>query len=78
MFLFQAVKYQGFTLDELLPDSGTLHLMMMHPLAVQVTGFHREVFVFGVWGSGSRFFFGPLDILGWGNWFPANQERYSI
>ena len=31
------MRYQGFNLDELLPDSGTLHLMMMHPLAVQVS-----------------------------------------
>ena len=33
---FQAVKSQGFSLSELLPDTSTLHLMMMHPLRVQV------------------------------------------
>jgi hypothetical protein len=32
----QAVRYQGFSLNELLPDNKTLHLMMMHPLSVQV------------------------------------------
>jgi len=32
----QAVSYQGFSVDELLPDLKTLHLMMMHPLSVQV------------------------------------------
>ena len=30
------MKHQGFTLSELLPDTNVLHLMMMHPLRVQV------------------------------------------
>ena len=37
--MFQAVKHQGFTLSELLPDTNVLHLMMMHPLRVQVSKF---------------------------------------
>lgn len=35
VFVRQAVKQQGFSLAELLPDSQTLHLMMMHPLRAQ-------------------------------------------
>jgi len=35
VFVRQAVKLQGFSLAELLPDRDTLHLMMMHPLRVQ-------------------------------------------
>ena len=35
VFVRQAVKLQGFSLAELLPDRETLHLMMMHPLRVQ-------------------------------------------
>ena len=37
MSVFQAVKSQGFSLAELLPDTPTLHLMMMHPLRVQAS-----------------------------------------
>ena len=36
VFLRQAIKYQGFTLKELLPDQETLKLLAMHPLRVQV------------------------------------------
>jgi len=36
VFLRQAVKYQGFTLKELLPESFMLSLLIMHPLRVQV------------------------------------------
>jgi len=40
VFVRQAVKLQGFSLAELLPDTDTLHLMMMHPLRVQ-TAFYE-------------------------------------
>jgi len=36
VFLRQAVKSQGFTLQELLPDNDFLTRMMQHPLRVQV------------------------------------------
>ena len=36
VFLRHAVKYHGFGLDELLPDTDMLTLMMQHPLRVQV------------------------------------------
>eukprot|EP00094_Tigriopus_californicus_P009370 TCALIF_09035-PA protein Name:"Similar to Ubr3 E3 ubiquitin-protein ligase UBR3 (Mus musculus)" AED:0.13 eAED:0.13 QI:208/0.88/0.8/1/0.88/0.9/10/0/606 len=36
IFLRQVVKYQGFTLQELLPDTEMLTKMMEHPLRVQV------------------------------------------
>ena len=36
VFLRQAVKNQGFTLKDLLPDPVMLALMMLHPLKVQV------------------------------------------
>ncbi|KAK9883214.1 hypothetical protein WA026_001405 [Henosepilachna vigintioctopunctata] len=37
VFLCQAVAKQGITLDEVLPSSETLKLLMMHPLRVQVS-----------------------------------------
>ncbi|KAF2879439.1 hypothetical protein ILUMI_26719 [Ignelater luminosus] len=37
VFLCQAVAKQGLTLNEILPHSDTLHLLMMHPLRVQVS-----------------------------------------
>ena len=39
VFLRQAVKYQGFTLKELLPEPFMLSLLMMHPLRIQVGKF---------------------------------------
>ncbi|XP_025832184.1 E3 ubiquitin-protein ligase Ubr3 isoform X1 [Agrilus planipennis] len=36
VFLCQAIAKQGMTLDEILPSSATLRLLMMHPLRVQV------------------------------------------
>lgn len=36
VFLCQAVAKQGLTLNEILPQADTLHLLMMHPLRVQV------------------------------------------
>lgn len=37
VFLCQAVAKQNITLNEVLPPSDTLHLLMMHPLRVQVS-----------------------------------------
>lgn len=39
VFLCQAVAKQEITLNEILPESGVLHLLMMHPLRVQVGEF---------------------------------------
>ncbi|XP_043272202.1 E3 ubiquitin-protein ligase Ubr3 isoform X3 [Venturia canescens] len=36
VFMCQAVRQQGVTLEELLPPKDMLHLLMMHPLRVQV------------------------------------------
>lgn len=36
VFTCQAVKQPGVTLDDLLPNTDMLHLLMMHPLRVQV------------------------------------------
>ncbi|KAF5282499.1 hypothetical protein FQR65_LT14269 [Abscondita terminalis] len=36
VFLCQAVAKQGLSLNEILPPADTLHLLMMHPLRVQV------------------------------------------
>ena len=36
IFLRQAIKYQGFTLKELLPEQDMLKLLAAHPLRVQV------------------------------------------
>jgi hypothetical protein len=33
----QAIRQQGATLRELLPSTDMLHLLMMHPLRVQVS-----------------------------------------
>lgn len=35
----QAVRQQGATLNDLLPPTDMLHLLMMHPLRVQVSTF---------------------------------------
>ena len=40
VFLRQAVKYQGFTLKELLPEPFMLSLLMMHPLRIQVSSIY--------------------------------------
>ena len=40
VFLRQAVKYQGFTLKELLPEPFMLSLLMMHPLRIQVSNIY--------------------------------------
>uniref|UniRef100_A0A0C9QRP8 E3 ubiquitin-protein ligase n=1 Tax=Fopius arisanus TaxID=64838 RepID=A0A0C9QRP8_9HYME len=36
VFMCQAVRQQGITLQELLPPTDMLHLLMMHPLRIQV------------------------------------------
>jgi len=36
----QAIRQQGATLRELLPPTDMLHLLMMHPLRVQVSTFY--------------------------------------
>jgi hypothetical protein len=36
VFLRQAVSFQGFRLNSLLPDTETLTLIMQHPLRAQV------------------------------------------
>lgn len=41
VFLCQAVAKQEITLNEILPESGVLHLLMMHPLRVQVSDFEK-------------------------------------
>ncbi len=46
VFLRQAVQYQGFGLDELLPDPWTLSLLMQHPLSCQ-TAFYE--IMCGIW-----------------------------
>lgn len=43
IFLRQVVKYQGFTLQELLPDTEMLTKMMEHPLRVQVGPFYFDM-----------------------------------
>lgn len=40
VFLCQAVAKQNISLNEVLPPSDTLHLLMMHPLRVQVSAFN--------------------------------------
>ncbi|XP_053987373.1 E3 ubiquitin-protein ligase Ubr3 [Hylaeus volcanicus] len=39
VFMCQAIRQQGATLNELLPSTDMLHLLMMHPLRVQVACF---------------------------------------
>lgn len=39
VFMCQAVRQQGATLNDLLPPTDMLHLLMMHPLRVQVSTF---------------------------------------
>lgn len=39
VFMCQAIRQQGATLRELLPPTDMLHLLMMHPLRVQVSAF---------------------------------------
>ena len=46
VFLRQAVEYQGFALNELLPDPRTLSLLMQHPLSCQ-TAFYE--IMCGIW-----------------------------
>lgn len=39
VFMCQAVRQQSATLQDLLPPTDMLHLLMMHPLRVQVSKF---------------------------------------
>lgn len=43
VFMCQAIRQQGVTLRELLPPTDMLHLLMMHPLRVQVSA-HSYIF----------------------------------
>lgn len=46
VFMCQAVRQQGATLNDLLPPTDMLHLLMMHPLRVQVSNFFIFQYIF--------------------------------
>lgn len=45
VFMCRAAKQQGVTLHELLPSTEMLHLLMMHPLRVQVSECLKKIFL---------------------------------
>lgn len=47
VFMCQAVRQQGATLNDLLPPTDMLHLLMMHPLRVQVSTF-LYIYIFSI------------------------------